>query len=259
MTRPRLAISAGFGLRRSLPTTQLNLDYTGAIEEAGGLPLVVAVPYQVRRPGRAEAEVAAACLAAEVLSVVDGVLVSGGGDIDPGHFGQAPVPELGEIEPARDLFEIALVREARFRGMPVMGVCRGLQVLAVVAGGSLYQDLPSQREGVLAHRQAEARPVPSHLVDVRPETYLAGRLGPGPIKVNSFHHQGVCRVPEGFIVSATAPDGVIEAIENAEAATTQDGLAFGLQWHPENLFERDPIFLALFAGLVEAADRRRGR
>ncbi|MCL6581239.1 MAG: gamma-glutamyl-gamma-aminobutyrate hydrolase family protein, partial [Firmicutes bacterium] len=235
--------------------SRLGVDYTGGVEEAGGLPVIVAIPGRVREAPDREAAAHAERWAREVLAAVDGLLVTGGGDLDPAHFGEGPHANLGELEPARDHFELALVREALASGAPVFGICRGLQVLAVAAGGDLYQDLPSQVPGVLKHRQSAPRTARTHLVEVREGTLLARLLGgPGPLSVNSFHHQAVRRVPDGFRVSATAPDGVVEALES-----TGPGLAFGVQWHPENLWARDPVFLGLFRGLVDEASARRER
>lgn len=256
MTALRIAITCGFD-EATTRATQVGLDYTAAVEEAGGLPLVIPVPYRVRRAGSQEAAATARSLAAEVLASVDGVLVTGGGDVDPEYFGEAPIPGLGILEPARDVFEMALVRAALAHATPIMGICRGVQLLAIAAGGSLYQDLGSQKENVLKHRQLAPRNALTHFVDVRPGTLVAGRLGQGLIKVNSFHHQAISRLPEGFVISATAPDGVIEAIESVGTMSGQDGFAFGVQWHPENLWEQERVFLSLFVGLVEAAARRR--
>ncbi len=267
MTRPRIAVTCYTLENTDRRGSYLGFDYTGGVEEAGGLPYLVATPYRIREGSRAEAEAFAAAYAADILDGVGGLLVTGGDDMDPEFFGEGPVRGLGAIEPARDILELALVRAALERGVPLLGICRGIQVLAVVAGGTLYQDLPSQKPGVLKHRQDAPRHALTHSVDIYPRTLLSRLLESPRIKVNSFHHQAVNRVPEGFAVSAHAPDGVVEAIELAgpgggPAAARGSGLApdrfvLGVQWHPENLWSRERVFLNLFRGLVEAAGRYR--
>ncbi len=264
--RPRIAVTCGteepsaritpasFILSRGV--TEVGLEYTGGVEEAGGLPFIVPIPYRIREGLTSEAPAFAEAMAAEILEAVDGVLFTGGEDIDPETFGEGPLRQLGSVEPARDLIELALARAALARGIPVLGICRGIQLLAIAAGGALYQDLGSQKQGTLKHRQSPSpRHALTHFVTVQPGTLLAGLLGSGDLKVNSFHHQAVSRVPEGFVASAAAPDGVIEAIEAVGAAGRR--FVLGVQWHPENLWSRNPEFLGLFRGLVEAAAHRR--
>jgi len=261
---------------------RLGADYTAGVEEAGGLPLVLPVPYALLGGPASDGPGAARRIAAGVLDAVDGLILTGGGDLDPAYFGEGPVPGLGAIEPARDQFEIALAGLALERGLPILGICRGVQVLAVAAGGDLYQDLPSQRPGSLKHRQEAPRHALTHSVEVEDGTVLARLLRPGTFAVNTFHHQAVRRVPDGFRVSAVAPDGVIEAIEatgagggtmggtmggamGAASGSTSGGAmggtagwpVLGVQWHPENLWSRDRMFLNLFTGLVGAAARYR--
>lgn len=265
--RPRIGITCGLVIEGELRFARLGLDYSGGVEEAGGLPLVLPIPYRIRHGLAREAEAVAASLAADSLETIDGLLVPGGFDLDPEFFGEGPIPALGKLEPPRDRFELALVRVALAKGLPVFGICRGIQILAVAAGGALYQDLPSQKPGCLKHLQEAPRDARTHLVEVERDTLLAERLGSGPLKVNSFHHQAISRMPQGYRVSAVAPDGIIEAIElagmgqrpgaSAGPAGRGTGFAFGVQWHPENLWATEPVFLKLFAGLVEAAARYR--
>lgn len=264
-SRPRIAVTCGHedvfvqvirtGFSINTPSATVGLDYTSGIEEGGGLPLVIAEPYRVRQGQAADAAAAAEAAAAEVLDTVDGVLITGGEDVDPEHFGESPIPAMGSIEPARDVFELALARLALARGVPYLGICRGIQMLAIAAGGTLYQDLAAQKKGdLLRHRQTPSpRYALTHFVKVEPGTLLAKLVGAGDLKVNSFHHQAVARVPEGFRVSATATDGVIEGLE----AVGDGRFTIGVQWHPENLWYRNPEFLGLFKGLAEAARRYR--
>ena len=192
----------------------------------------------------------------QALEGVDGLMLTGGGDVAPARYGEAPHPSVEEAEPGRDEFEIALIAGARARGIPILAICRGVQVLNVACGGTLVQDIPSQIAGALPH----SLPVPQHQpydlaheVWVDKDSLLAKlmreRLVDEALQVNSRHHQAVKAVAPGFVVSATAPDGVIEAIEDPKAP-----FCLGVQWHPENFF-RTGEFRALFEGFLEAAKR----
>lgn len=211
--------------------------YAAAVEAAGGIPVVLPVLKPERAP--------------EVLSHLHGLLLSGGVDVDPSYYGEDPLPGLGRITPERDAFELALTRRALEAGVPVLGICRGVQVLNVAAGGTLYQDLASQRERVLKHSQEAPRWHESHTVRVEPGSRLAAILGVTEARVNSFHHQAVREVPSGLRAVAWAPDGVIEAVEAPDHR-----FVMGLQWHPEEMWRRDRLHLKPFAALVEAAHSR---
>lgn len=192
-----------------------------------------------------------------VLAECDGVLLTGGADVDPARYHAERHPTV-EINPARDEFEFALARLALERNMPMLAICRGIQLLNVVAGGTLVQDIPSQRPGVLSHGIPHPPDRIAHDVLVRPDTCLAALLAPAldgdrHIAVNSRHHQAVDALAPGFVAAATAPDGIVEAIEKPDAA-----FCVGVQWHPEN-FWRSGEFAALFEGLVCAAREVRAR
>lgn len=234
--RPRIGVSCGFDDDKG--KYLLPRGYCDGVLAAGGLPAIL--PYT------------AAGLAAETLDGLDGLLLTGGPDLDPAHFGEPPHPRLGRVVPDRDAHELALCREALARGMPVLGICRGIQVLAVAAGGTLWQDVPSQVAGAIQHYQDAPRWHGSHRVEVQPNSLLAALIGTAPPPVNSFHHQAVRDVPPGFAVTARAPDGVVEAVEHP-------GLPFclGVQWHPEDMWQDVGAYLNLFRGLVEAAAGRR--
>ncbi len=188
------------------------------------------------------------------LEGAGGLLLTGGDDIAPTRYGEERHSTVKEVAPERDDFEIALVREARTRQLPIFAICRGLQVLNVASGGSLIQDIPSQVTGALDHRQ-KVPPHQSydlaHEVWIEKDSLLARllreRIVDDGCQVNSRHHQAVKQTAPGFRVVATAPDGVVEAIEDPAAA-----FCLGVQWHPEN-FYRTGEFRALFEGFVEAA------
>jgi putative glutamine amidotransferase len=192
---------------------------------------------------------------AEALDGLHGLLLTGGEDVSPSLYGESPHDKLGEVNPSRDAFEVALVTEARARNLPILGICRGIQVMNVAFGGSLVQDVPSEVPGSLDHQwavpQHESYAL-AHEVWLEPDTLLARlmreRLSDADsCDVNSRHHQAVKRVAQGFTVSATAPDGIIEAIEDPAAR-----FCLGVQWHPEN-FWRTGEFRPLFEGFLDAA------
>src|ERR1051325_5901786 len=192
---------------------------------------------------------------AAALHGVDGLLLTGGGDVDPAVYGETPTATFDQAEPGRDRFELALIKLARERQLPILAICRGIQVLNVACGGTLVQDIPSQIHGALNHSLA----VPphesyalAHEVWIEKESLLSKLMsdrlnGAEECNVNSRHHQAVKAVAQGFTVTATAPDGVIEAIEDPSAP-----FCLGVQWHPEN-FWRTGEFRPLFEGFVDAA------
>ena len=213
-------------------------DYRQSILHVGGEPRVLDASMAVD----------------QALAGIDGLMLTGGGDIAPSHYGEAAHPTIEDAEPGRDAFEIALVKAARARQLPIFAICRGVQVLNVACGGTLVQDIPSQLAGALPH----SFPVPSHQayelaheIWIEKESLLArlmhDRIVDDGCEVNSRHHQAVKLAAAGFVVSATAPDGVVEAIEDPAAR-----FCLGVQWHPENFF-RTGEFRALFEGFLEAS------
>lgn len=231
--RPVIGITSRIDAEETLYS--LPSGYARAVDQAGGLAVILTPPAD-------EAGVA------DLLERVDGIILSGGVDVDPSHFGEEPHPALGEVSPRRDGFELALARAALAGQVPLLGICRGIQVLAIAAGGTVYQDIGSEIKAALKHRQQAPRWHPTHSVNVRAGSRLAGLVGAGSFRVNSFHHQAVRAVPDRFIVTAEAEDGVIEAIEGSDAR-----FAVGVQWHPELMWDRHPIHLELFRALVENA------
>jgi putative glutamine amidotransferase len=189
------------------------------------------------------------------LDGCDGVLLTGGVDVDPREYGEADRHPTVDIDAARDDYELALARLAMDRDLPLFAICRGVQVLNVAAGGTLIQDLPSAHPSAVAHAVSEPKNRIAHDVRIAPATKLAELVGdragqPEGLPVNSRHHQSVKEPAPGFVVAATADDGVIEAIEKAGAP-----FCLGVQWHPENFWQTGE-FAELFAGLVNAARAR---
>ena len=217
-----------------------DLDYVEGVAGAGGAPVVL--------PPAGDERAAEA-----VIQSLDGLLLSGGSDLDPGYYGEEPVPELGVTLPERDAFEMALVGLALRRGMPVFGICRGMQVLNVALGGTLYQDLPSQwKPDLLKHRQDTPKWQPTHEVRVRDGSYIAEVMGRESVKVNSYHHQGIRVLAEGLVVTGRSSDGVVEAVE---AVDLSERWLLGVQWHAEAMRGVGPQQESLFDAHVSAAER----
>lgn len=211
----------------------------------------------VRRAGGEPIEVAAGGEAPEhILARVDAVMLTGGGDVDPALYGEAPHATFQAAEAERDAFEIALTRAAIAADIPYFAICRGMQLMNVAMGGTLIQDIPSQVPGALEHSIPEPRYHIAHEVWVSKGSQLSALLADHmedgeTCHVNSRHHQSVQKAAPGFEITATSPDGVNEAMEKPGAA-----FCIGVQWHPEN-FWRTGEFRALFEGLVLAANARK--
>ena len=216
----------------------LGIPYLNAVQQVNGVPLIIAPMSQE--------------LIGNILDTVDAVCLSGGPDIDPSLYGQPPHAMLGPTELATDAFEIELAREADRRGMPILAICRGAQVLNVARGGTLHQHIPDVfGESDLEHRQKELGQHTSHDVDVEPGTLLQRTIGSICTEVNSFHHQSVEELGKNLRVCARSKDGIVEGIE----AVDRD-FVLGVQWHAESLTNRDE-HEALFKGLADAALRHR--
>lgn len=212
------SIHADMGLRRESVFTGRN--YSQAIEDQGGLPVV--------------APVAAPLIAEALVQRVDGVVFSGGADIDPAYFDQPPHPQLGAVDPQRDAFELALYRAARSAGTPILGICRGVQLINVAEGGSLHQHVPALN-GNVQHSQADRGGTPHHRLDIAPGSILARGFEREQVFVNSYHHQGLDRLGGGLVVTARSQDGLIEAVEGESGAWL-----LGVQWHPEMSYAAHP-------------------
>ncbi len=174
------------------------------------------------------------------------VLTGGDFDIDPGLFGEAPHPSLGTLKPDRTAFERALYERAMARGLPVLGICGGMQLICALRGGTLWQDLDSQHKSDIEHQQAAVKAEAGHRVDVVAGTRLAAICGEGELGVNSTHHQAVKALPDDLVASAIAPDGIIEAFEDPQAA-----FLVAVQWHPEAMPHARQQ--AIYRALIDAA------
>lgn len=234
--RPRIGVTGNREDNGSGKTgLYIGEGYTDGVYEAGGLPF--ALPFT-------DCEEVIDAIAKEL----DGLLLSGGGDLAPHYFGEEPHLGLGEISPQRDTMETMLFARMLELQKPVLGICRGVQVMNAVLGGTLYQDLPREWKGNLQHAQKAPRGHMAHAVDIQPGTLLHAIYGQSVVQVNTFHHQAVRQLAPGCVASAHSRDGLIEAIERLGAA-----FVLGVQWHPENLWRNSEAHRRLFTAFVQAA------
>lgn len=236
MTRPAIGITIGYSAG-SAEIFSLRDDYVRAVEKAGGLPLVLAPGVPADAP--------------DLLDRLQGLLLTGGADLDPRLYGETPHGSVTRVIPERDAFEIALCREALRHELPLLAICRGHQVLNVATGGTLVQDIPSQLAGTIDHDPEVERWETAHEVRILPGTRLREILERERLAVNSFHHQAVKDLGEGLVPSAySTADNVIEGIEIPDRR-----FVLGVQWHPEAFWDREEGFQPLFEALVKASSR----
>ena len=241
MTAPRIDVSGVVRSWDGASRTGVNTVYVRAVLIGGGVPLVLS-------------PLMGTTMAARALDGVDGLLLTGGEDIDPTWYGVDPSPHLDPPSRERDLFELALFAVARQRQMPILGVCRGIQLINVAFGGTLFQDLPAERGGPVEHRPQAPRDSRTHRVRLLTNSRAARALATDALKVNSSHHQGIKDLGPGLVASGWTDDDLIEAVETP--AETPWLLA--VQWHPEEMHgDAQAADHGLFAALVEAAETSR--
>lgn len=225
MAKPLIGLTTTRIHRRSNPLAfGANKPYSQSISDAGGLPVLI--PSNV-----ADDDLEG------LLARLDGILFTGGYDIDPLQYGNPAHPKVAGIDADRDQLEIRLVKELIRLEKPFLGICRGFQVINVALGGSLYEDIAQQVPAALQHDNHDRpRDYLAHPVNVQAESRLAGILGEHPIRVNSLHHQGINRLAGQLVASAHAPDGLVEAVE-----LPTHPFLIAVQWHPEELQEHPPM------------------
>ncbi len=211
-------------------------NYINAVEHAGGTPILLPLIQTD------------SCIG-DFLNLIDGLLLPGGVDVDPLLYGEEPQPKMGRINVGMDRVEMSLIPKILEMNMPVLGICRGIQMLNVAAGGTLYQDIQMSSNAILKHRQDAPRWYATHDIQVQKGSRLLDILGHSTIRVNSFHHQAVKEVAPDFVVSAVANDGIIEGIES-----TRHDFAIGVQCHPEGMWQNNPPTTNLFVAFIEAAE-----
>jgi len=233
---PTIGITLSYDHRRA-ELHALRQDYVRAVEKAGGLPVALAPVSEA--------------LVEPLLDALDGLILSGGSDVDPALFGAQPHPRLGRVVRERDDFELALTRKALARDLPILAICRGQQVLNVAMGGTLIQDIASEWKGSAAHDYDSRRQrwLLAHEVRILPGTRLREILGKDAVAVNSFHHQAVKDLGAGLVVSGLASeDRIIEGVEKPSAR-----FVLGVQWHPESFWNQSDSFQTLFEAVVRAS------
>lgn len=241
MSPPRIGVSGVVRAWDGADRTGVNAAYVQALLAAGGVPLVLS-------------PLIGASLAGRALDGMDGLILTGGEDMDPSWYGAEPSPLLSPPSRDRDLFELALFAMARQRELPILGICRGIQLINVALGGTLFQDLHSERPGAVEHRVEGPRDARSHRVRLQPKSRAAAALDATAVTVNSSHHQAIKQLAPGLVATGWTDDGLIEAVETS--AGTPWLLA--VQWHPEEMHAdtRAPE-RGLFAALVREAGAAR--
>jgi putative glutamine amidotransferase len=220
---------------RTYDISAVGRKYIDAIEAAGGSPLLL--------PSVSNQE-----CAIRFIDAIDGLLLTGGEDIDPSLYGEEPQWVLGNQDEEKDRLEYWLVEAALERNLPIFGICRGAQMLNVVAGGSLYQDVRLFSEEVIKHYQRASGWHPTHSIEIEPNSKLFEIIGERSIRVNSFHHQAVKDIARGFKVTAKAKDGIIEALESQNHP-----FVLGVQFHPEAMWQKHPKMAELFKTFIRHA------
>jgi putative glutamine amidotransferase len=247
VTAPRVGISGVVRRWQDAERAAVNAAYVHSVVRAGGIPLVL--PHLM-----------GADHAARALEACEALVLTGGEDVDPARYGARPSQALGTADRARDAFELALFAAARERGLPVLGICRGIQLINVAMGGTLWQDLPSERPGSVNHDPGGPRDARTHVVRLAPDSRVADALGVAVLRPNSFHHQGIRELATGLVATGWSEDGLIEAVETKG----DDGWLLAVQWHPEEMHADQTapepgLFAALVAAAVTAPERTLAR
>lgn len=219
--------------KKDSPRYFVKSNYVSAIREAGGVPLIIP-------PLKDENDLT------KSLNLIDGLLIPGGDDIDPKYFNEKPHPSITLTDPEIMEFQLEFCRKAIGKDLPVFGICAGHQIINIACGGNIYQDIPSQYSNPIKHKRDEdEKQDPTHNIKIERSTKLYNIFQKDEILVNSTHHQALRDIAEGFIVTARSEDEIIEAIESKK-----HNFVIGVQWHPENLYKEDKLFLKLFEQMV---------
>ncbi|MCX7922864.1 MAG: gamma-glutamyl-gamma-aminobutyrate hydrolase family protein [Clostridia bacterium] len=235
--RPLIAVTPGYNYDTSMSYVK-NGYYEGVIE-AGGLPVLLPLTTDEG-------------ILLEFISRCDGILLSGGPDIDAKYFGEWNLPLYDEISPQRDTMELFIAQKAIEHDKTVLGICRGIQVINVAMGGTIFQDIYMQNKDKVLVRHSQNAPkwYPTHDVYIEKDSRVAATFNSECVRVNSFHHQAVKDVAPDFVVTSRAEDGIIESIEHAKKT-----FVVGVQWHPELMWQNDKSFLGLFKEFIRCSGK----
>lgn len=230
--KPFIGITTAYDKRARRDYESLSYNYIRATQLAGGFPILVPTLLYEEMD--------------RYLDLIDGLILSGGDDIDPAYYGEEPISQLGDVCPERDLFETMFVKKALQRRIPILGICRGFQMINVVLGGTLYQDIKTQQGSEFSHLNL-VNPVDTleHEVILEKDSKLYNLMGKERLMVNSLHHQAIDKIGDNLKVVGKSTDHIIEALEYEG-----DHFVVGVQWHPEDLVVKDNYFLELFNGFM---------
>lgn len=239
MKKVIVGISSGFEfdqnyLFKGYPRMMLNMDYARSVQQAGGIPITLPLSADYN-------------VVLEQVRIVDGILLSGGQDVNPLLYNEQPNVLMGNTCPERDTFEMLVIKAAVELNKPIFGICRGSQIINTYFGGTLYQDNSMKDDSKIRHANASNPQLPIHHVSVEPGSFLANAVKKAEIITNSFHHQSIKEVASGFEAVAYAPDGIVEAIEYKGA----DKWICAVQWHPEMMSGQDVDSQNIFKYFIE--------
>ena len=237
--KPIIGITSCFKKNGRLNSV-LNYDYISAVNNAGGIAIILPIITDDH-------------LLNDYIKIVDGLVLSGGEDISTEYYGESPTKEMGTVCLDRDKYEMGMFKKALETGIPILGICRGMQLINVALGGTLYQDISSQIKNSVEHRSKEEEvEKPYHEIKVMEDSNLFKMLGAKELSVNSFHHQSLKDIGKDLRVTSYSKDGVIEGIES-----TEPGFLIGVQWHPEKLVNDFPVFKGIFGAFIDACQNKK--
>lgn len=231
--KPVIGVTTDSELKNGYYYQRLNEWNLKSISDNGGIPFM----FQITSDDE---------IIEKYLEMVDGILFTGGNDVNPLYYGEDPIKEIGVIDYERDEFELKLYRKAVEKDMPILGICRGSQLMNVASGGNLYQDVYTQKKGTNSHSYEFFGAFEYHNVDITTDSKLFEILKVSELKTNSYHHQSIKEPAKGYKPTAFAKDGIIECIESENLT-----FAVGIQWHPEVMYNKLPIFANIFTTFIK--------
>ncbi|WP_227937573.1 gamma-glutamyl-gamma-aminobutyrate hydrolase family protein [Alkalihalobacillus deserti] len=232
LKKPVIGMTSSIVNHNNIPSVNLHQRFVLSVKKAGGIPLII--------PSGTDE------MAEEWASICDGIILTSGEDVDPHSFNKNPDPKLKQTHEKRDKLEIALVKQAKQKKKPILGICRGNTMLNVALGGTLVQDIPSHNPNAVNHNQKAARPEPTHSIQINENSWLYKLLHKSTIRVNSMHHQAIDKLGSNLKEIAVAPDGTVEAVEGIP----ESPVMWGVQWHPEEMASEDPTMQLLFEAFI---------